>query len=133
MSILAIIGSVFIGLAALVHVYIFSLESITWSTPKTWKTFGLKTQEEADVTKPMAYNQGFYNLFLALGAGTGLVLFLATPLVQAGFALAAFAALSMVLAALVLITSSPKLARAAALQGGAPLIGTVLLVLSVVL
>jgi putative membrane protein len=133
MSILAIIGSVFIGLAALVHVYIFTLESITWSTPKTWKTFGLKTQEEADITKPMAYNQGFYNLFLALGAGTGLVLFLATPLVQAGFALAAFAALSMVLAALVLITSSPKLARAAALQGGAPLIGTVLLVLSVVL
>ncbi len=133
MSILAIIGSVFIGLAALVHVYIFVLESIRWSTPKTWKTFGLKSQEEADTVKPMAYNQGFYNLFLALGAGTGLVLLLATPLTQAGFALAVFAALSMVLAALVLITSSPKLARAAVLQGGAPLIGTVLLVLSVVL
>ena len=133
MSILAIIGSVFIGLAALVHVYIFTLESISWSTPKTWKTFGLKTQEEADITKPMAYNQGFYNLFLALGSGTGLVLLLATPLTQAGFALAVFGALSMVLAALVLITSSPKLARAAVLQGGAPLIGTVLLVLSVVL
>lgn len=133
MSILAIIGSVFIGLAALVHVYIFVLESIRWSTPKTWKTFGLKSQEEADTVRPMAYNQGFYNLFLALGAGTGLVLLLATPLTQAGFALAVFAALSMVLAALVLITSSPKLARAAVLQGGAPLIGTVLLVLSVVL
>jgi putative membrane protein len=36
----------------------------------------------------------------------------------------------MVLAAVVLITSSPKLARAAVLQGAAPLIGVVLLLLA---
>jgi putative membrane protein len=77
----------------------------------------------------MAYNQGYYNAFLALGAIAGIVL-IASGLVQAGIAVAIFAALSMVLAAIVLITSSPKLARAAALQGGAPLIGTVLVVTS---
>ena len=129
MSILAIIGAVFLGLAALIHVYIFYLESIAWSKPKTWKTFGLRSQSDADVVKPMAYNQGYYNAFLALGAIAGIV-FIAAGLVQAGIALALFAALSMVLAATVLITSNAKLARAAVLQGGAPLIGIVLVVAS---
>lgn len=124
-----IIGLVFIGIAALVHVYIFYLESIAWSKPKTWKAFGLRSQAEADTVKPMAFNQGYYNAFLALGAIAGIVL-IAAGLEQAGIALAIFAALSMVLAATVLITSSPKLARAALLQGAAPLIGIVLVVAS---
>ena len=127
---LLIVGSVLVGLAALVHVYIFYMESIAWSKPRTWKNFGLKSQAEADTVKPMAYNQGYYNAFLAVGVVLGLV-FLATPgLEQAGFALTVFAASSMVLAATVLITSSPKLARAAVLQGAAPLVGVVLLVLA---
>ena len=129
MDILLIIGLVFIGIAALVHVYIFYLESIAWSKPKTWKTFGLRSQSDADVVKPMAYNQGYYNAFLALGAIAGIVL-IAAGLVQSGIALAIFAALSMVLAATVLITSNAKLARAAVLQGGGPLIGIVLVVAS---
>ena len=131
MSILAIIGAVFLGLAALIHVYIFYLESIAWSKPATWKTFGLKSQTEADTVKPMAYNQGYYNGFLAIGVIIGLVL-LTTDMAQAGYALAIFAGSSMVLAATVLITSSPKLARAAVLQGAAPLIGVALLVASLV-
>lgn len=131
MDILRTIGVVFIGLAALIHVYIFYLESIAWSKPKTWKTFGLKSQAEADTVKPMAFNQGYYNAFLALGVIAGIVLLVA-GVTQAGIALLLFAALSMVLAATVLITSSPKLARAAVLQGGAPLIGIVLVVASLV-
>ena len=129
MDIVLTIGLVFVGLAALVHVYIFYLESIAWSKPKTWKAFGLRSQSDADVVKPMAYNQGYYNAFLALGAIAGIVL-IAAGLVQSGIALAIFAALSMVLAATVLITSNAKLARAAVLQGGAPLIGIVLVVAS---
>ena len=54
--VLLIVGSIFVGLAALVHVYIFYLESIAWSKPATWKNFGLKSQAEADTVKPMAYN-----------------------------------------------------------------------------
>ena len=129
MQILTIIGAVFLSLAALIHVYIFYLESIAWSTPKTWKTFGLRSQSEADTVKPMAYNQGYYNGFLALGVIVGLVL-ITTNVAQAGYALAIFAGSSMVLAATVLITSNAKLARAAVLQGAAPLIGVVLLVVS---
>jgi putative membrane protein len=131
MDTLLTVGCVFIGLAAAIHVYIFYLESIAWSKPKTWKTFGLRSQAEADTVKPMAYNQGYYNAFLALGAIAGIVL-IASGLPQAGIALMIFAAGSMVLAATVLITSSPKLARAAILQGAAPLIGIVLVVASVV-
>jgi len=123
------IGLVFMGIAAAIHVYIFYLESVAWSKPRTWKSFGLRSQAEADTVKPMAFNQGYYNAFLALGAIAGIVL-IAAGLVQSGIALAIFAALSMVLAATVLITSNAKLARAAVLQGGAPLIGIVLVVAS---
>ena len=130
MSAFVIIGSVFVLIAALIHLLIFFLESVLWSRPAVWKRFGLKTQAEADIVKPMAFNQGFYNVFLALGAGTGLVMLGSTNWQQGGIALSIFACLSMVLAALVLITSSPKLARSAAIQGVAPLIGVVFLVLA---
>ena len=127
-----ILGAVFIAIAALIHLYIFFLESVVWTRPSTWKLFGLKSQSEAEIVKPMAYNQGFYNVFLGVGAGTGLIMIGSTNLAQAGFALALFAASSMVLAALVLITSSPKLARSAAIQGVAPLLGVIFLGLALV-
>lgn len=65
----------FAFLAAALHVYIFTMESFTWTRPATWKRFGLASQADAETTKPLAYNQGFYNLFLAIGAfiGAGLV------------------------------------------------------------
>ena len=131
MQTLTIIGAVFLGIAALIHLYIFYLESIAWSKPKTWKTFGLRSQTDADTVKPMAYNQGYYNGFLAIGVILGLVL-ITTNVAQAGYALAIFAGSSMVLAATVLITSNVKLARAAVLQGAAPLIGVVLLIVALV-
>lgn len=130
---LLVAGLVFVGLAALIHLYIFYLESIAWSKPRTWKTFGLRTQADADTVRPMAYNQGYYNSFLAAGIIVGIVLIATPRLEQAGVALVLFSAASMVFAATVLITSSPKLARAAVLQGAAPLVGSVLLVLALVL
>ena len=104
MSAFVILGSVFVFVAAVIHVLIFFLESVLWSKPTTWKRFGLKTQAEADTVRPMAFNQGFYNLFLAIGVGVGLVLLGLPGSQQAGIALSIFAATSMVLAALVLIT-----------------------------
>ena len=70
---LPVAGSVFVSIAALIHVYIFVLESLCWPRPATWKTFGLKSPADADVVKPMAFNQGFYNLFLAIVTGIGIV------------------------------------------------------------
>ena len=59
---------VFAFLAAALHVFIFTMESVTWTKPATWKRFSIASQADAETTKPLAYNQGFYNLFLAIGA-----------------------------------------------------------------
>lgn len=127
---IAIIATVFAALAALLHVYIFVMESVQWTQPKIWKRFGLPDQNAAEVTKSMAYNQGFYNLFLAIGTAIGLVLFHAgggdSALRAAGLALVLFSLGSMVAAALVLITTGGKYLRAALTQGTLPLIGFVL-------
>ena len=129
-SLFAILGSVFILLAALVHLMIFFMESVLFHKPRVQKIFGVRP-DDVDVVKSWAYNQGFYNVFLALGAGTGLVLMGTVEMWPAGIALAMFAALSMVLAALVLITSQPKkMARPAIIQGAPPLIGIIFLVLA---
>ncbi|MDP9028385.1 MAG: DUF1304 domain-containing protein [Actinomycetota bacterium] len=129
-AVFLVIGVIFVAIAALIHIFIFVLESVLWTRPATWKRFGLRSQEEADIVRPMAFNQGFYNVFLALGAGAGLVM-IAYPNVQPqGIALSIFVLLSMLLAAVVLITSNPKLARAAVTQGTAPLLGLIFLVLA---
>ncbi|MBN9210369.1 MAG: epimerase [Microbacterium sp. 71-36] len=128
---LGILALVFAGLAALLHVYIFVLESVRWSHPSVWRIFGLTSQDAADTTKPMAYNQGFYNLFLAIGAGIGVVLWAVNGVGDvAGRTLLLFALGSMLAAALVLITSGRKYLRPAAIQGTLPLIGFVLTLLA---
>ncbi len=58
---------IFIGLVALIHIYIVVLEMILWTKPKGIKTFGLKSKEFAEETKVLAANQGLYNGFLAAG------------------------------------------------------------------
>jgi putative membrane protein len=126
--ILLVIGLVLAGLAGLLHVYIFVMESITWTKPATWKRFGIHSQEEAETIRPMALNQGFYNLFLALGVFVGLTL-VATSF---GTAIVIFACSSMVAAALVLIVSNRSLARAAITQGTLPLLALIALVLGLV-
>jgi putative membrane protein len=128
---LLIIGSIFAVLAALVHVVIFYFESIGWTKPAVWKRFGVASQADADTVRPMAYNQGFYNLFLAIGAVVGTIL-LATELEQAGYAVVLFATLSMVAAATVLVLSNPRLARAALTQGALPLVGVLFLLLALI-
>ncbi len=127
---IAILATVFGSLAALLHVYIFVMESVQWSQPRIWKRFGVPDQRTADATKPMAYNQGFYNLFLAIGAIIGVVLIWAGGADSAGEiagrALVLFTLGSMVAAALVLLTTGMKYLRPALIQGTLPLIGFVL-------
>jgi len=122
-----ILGSVFVGIASLIHFAIFYFESVVWAKPATWKRFGLTSQEDADTVKPMALNQGFYNAFLGLAGFVGVILVAVPGMQQAGLTLMIYATLSMLLAATVLITSNPKLARAAALQGTAPLLAVIFL------
>jgi len=119
-------GLIFAGLAALLHVYIFVMESLTWTSPRTRATFGT-TPETAETTKELAFNQGFYNLFLAIVTAAG-VIAVVTGETAAGAALIFAGVGSMLAAAVVLITSSPDKARAAVTQGIFPLVAVVLLV-----
>jgi len=108
------------ALAAAVHVYIFVIESLRFVTASTMKTFGIASREEAEIMRPWAFNQGFYNLFLALIVVTGVLLYAfgspASQLDLVGRTLI-FAGVSVMLgAAVVLIASDPTKARAAAVQ-----------------
>ena len=116
---------IFAALAALLHVYIFVMESITWTTPRTRAVFGT-TVEEAQSTRMLAFNQGFYNLFLAVVTAVGVGM-LAMGHRSVGAALILAGAGSMLAAALVLVSSSPDKVRAAFIQGFFPLITIVAL------
>lgn len=122
-----IAGLVFAALAAVLHVYIFVLESLRWTAPRTRAVFGT-TVEQAEITKPLAFNQGFYNLFLAVVTAVGIgAVVLGHCTVGAALIFAGIG--SMAAAALVLVASSPDKARAAAIQGTLPAIAVILLAL----
>jgi len=106
--------------AGLVHVMIFVMESVLFGRARVHGRFGVRAGDLAAV-RPWAFNQGFYNLFLAVGALVGLVMVWAGS-DTAGRALVVFACASMVGAAIVLLATNVRMARAAAVQGVAPLI-----------
>ncbi|MGH3595286.1 MAG: DUF1304 domain-containing protein [Mycobacterium sp.] len=123
-------GLLFAALAGVLHVYIFTMESLTWTSARTRATFGT-TPEEAETTKLLAFNQGFYNLFLAIVTGIGIVT-VALGHNDVGAALVFAGVGSMASAAVVLLASSPDKARAALTQGLFPVIAIVLLVIGLV-
>lgn len=107
-------------LAGVVHVLIFCMESLWWTTPKVRERFR-QAPEQAHATRLFAFNQGFYNLFLAIGTFAGLALILmGHP--GSGLVLVSWNCLFMVGAALVLATSAPQMRRGALIQGAAPLL-----------
>jgi len=118
---------VFAGFAALLHVYIFVMETLTWTTPRTRAVFGA-TAEEAQTTKMLAFNQGFYNLFLAIVTIAGIAaIVMGHKAVGAALVFAGVG--SMLAAAGVLIASSRDMVRSAVIQGAFPLLSVVLLAL----
>jgi putative membrane protein len=119
-----VIAQVFALIAALLHVMFFYFESITFSRPATWRRFGIATQQDADTVRPMAFNQGFYNLFLAGGIVVGL-LRVNTGNAVAGEAIVLFACACMVFAGTVLALSNRPLIRSALIQAVPPAIAIV--------
>ncbi len=102
------------ALATLAHLLFFVMESLLWEHPAVKRIFR-QDDSTIPVTKVLALNQGFYNLFLALGMGAGLaMLALGRP---EGRVLVAYAAAFMVGAALVLKVSVPSNIRGVVLQG----------------
>ena len=113
-------------LAAALHVYIWILESFRWTEPSTRKTFGT-SEADAEVTRPLAYNQGFYNLFLAIITLVGLAIYKQEHV--AGTALALAGTGSMLAAAIVLVTHDRSMVRAALTQGTLPALAVLFLLL----
>lgn len=128
---MVIAGLVLAGIAALIHVYIFYMESIAWTSPRVRATFGT-SEQEAEATEELAFNQGFYNLFLAVAVAVGIVFFLLGQ-VAIGATLVLVGAGSMAAAALVLLLSSPDKASAALKQGVLPALGVVALAVGLAL
>lgn len=110
---------VFSAIATLFHLYAFVMESLLWGRPQTNRTFGV-TNEQAKAMHLMAFNQGFYNLFLAIAAAIGI----ATRILYGSAAwpdtLLIYACASMTGAGLILLYSNPKLIKASAIQAGPP-------------
>ena len=120
---MTIAALVFAGLAGIIHVYIWTMESLTWRKPATWKRFGVATQEEAETQALFAFNQGFYNLFLAIIAFVGIGGVLkGGSCATAGWALVLASTASMLGAAAVLRSCGKEYTRAAVLQGTFPLL-----------
>lgn len=110
----------FVVLVAVLHCLFFKLESIDFMKEKVLKKFGL-SYEQGRVVKVWAFNQGFYNLFLAFG------LFYGTWRGDdVGLFLVRYILIVITLAGIVLLISSPKKYLAAMIQSLPALLGLAL-------
>jgi putative membrane protein len=112
---------VFGVIASLFHLLAFVLESLLFMRPKVHKRFGAGTTEEAQAVKLMAFNQGFYNLFLVIGCVTGMLLWQSGN-AATGIPLLLFTCASMAGAGVVLAFSAPGKLRVALYQAVPPAI-----------
>ena len=125
------VAVVFGLVAGLLHVGFWVMESVLWRQPRIWKRFGVKSQGDADLMAFGMLNQGYYNLFLGLGA-----IYAAMDshfeVLYSGFPrrLLGFCCLFMVGAAVVLFVARRSMLRAALIQGVPPTIALVALVLA---
>lgn len=93
----ATIGSVFCGISALEHVYIFLIETFLWYGRGT-RVFALKDPLQAKMIAPVIAQVGIYNMMIALGLVWGLlwnqanekILFLTLVLIAASFGATSF-------------------------------------------
>ncbi|MCK8477172.1 DUF1304 domain-containing protein [Microbacterium aurugineum] len=125
-----IVGLALAAAAAAFHVFIFALESLRWTEPETRKIFGVASEADAVTMKQLAFNQGFYNLFLALTTllGIGLVIVGAATV---GLTLVFAGTAMMLAAALVLVLADRTKARAATMQGALPLLAVIVTAIGV--
>ncbi|MDO4910879.1 MAG: DUF1304 domain-containing protein [Corynebacterium sp.] len=119
---MSVLMTIFAALAALLHFYIFYMESFAWDKPATRKVFGELSKEELEHTKFMAFNQGLYNMMLGVVTFVGLF--------TGSAALVAAGTGSMFFAALMLGLTSKAHRSAAVKQGFLPLLALIFLILA---
>jgi putative membrane protein len=110
-------------LAAALHVLVFCMESVWFMQPRVHRRFGAATTADAEARRLFAFNQGFYNLFLAIGIFVGLALLHLGGNVIVGETLVLFNCACMLGAGVVLFFSAGRpMLRAAVIQGIFPLL-----------
>lgn len=123
---MVLIAVVFGVLSGLLHIQFWLLEAVWWRQERIWKRFGIKSQDQADGLAFNMINQGYYNLFLGIGAVVGAIL-LAVE-VPGRTTLLGYCCLFMVGAGLVLFVSRRSMARAALIQAVPPLVTLIALI-----
>ena len=118
-----LVTQVFAIIAVLFHVAAFVLESFLFHRPDV-QTFLLGRPEPAPGVRLWAFNQGFYNLFLAAGPAAGLIAY-STGETSVGRALLIYGCAFMAACGIVLFVSNRKLWRSMIGQSGPPLIALV--------
>jgi putative membrane protein len=118
-----VVAQVFTIIAVLFHVMAFVLESFLFGRPDV-QTFMLGRPEPAPGVRLWAFNQGFYNLFLAAGPVAGLIDYHAGN-VDVGRALVIYGCAFMAACGVVLFVSNRKLWRSMIGQSGPPLIALI--------
>ncbi len=101
------VAQTFALLAGVIHIGIFLLESVFFTRPAVSRLFSGGAPVSPQL-RTFAFNQGFYNLFLAAGAIGGVI--------AGNPAIALFACACMLGAGVVLIGSQPRLWRGALVQ-----------------
>ena len=107
-------------IAGIIHIFIFLMESCWFMRPYIYKRFGAKNLEGAKARQLFAFNQGFYNLFLAIGVLLGLVLLRVGHNPVVAETLILFSCASMTGAALVLMLSGGRNMLLATIIQGLP-------------
>ncbi len=120
----------FFAIAALIHVGFFIFQSF-WLQKDQAQSFLKISASEHQAIKVWAFNQGFYNLFLAAGVLIGLYFVLKLQVMMAGV-MTSFAGVCMIIAGVVLWFSSPKLRKFAYLQALPPFLGFVFLAFHII-
>jgi putative membrane protein len=115
-----VVAQIAVVLAGLVHVLIFAMESLLFTRVQVHRRF-LTRDEDVAAIRPWAFNQGWYNLFLAAGAIGGVITIHAGN-ASVGRSVALFSSACMLGAALVLIGSDRRMLRGALMQGVLPLV-----------
>jgi putative membrane protein len=122
-----LVAQIFAIVAVVFHVAAFVMESFLFHR-KDVQTFMLGKPEPAPGVRLWAFNQGFYNLFLAAGPVAGLIAYHAGN-VDVGRALVIYGTAFMAACGIVLWVSDRRLWRSMIGQSGPPLIALIATVL----
>lgn len=117
----------FAALAGLIHVLFCLMESFFWSNPAIHGIFKVTSTADAETINVFIKNQGYYNLFLALGIFAGLALVRRNQIV--GQTLVIYTSMVMIGAAIVLLFTVPAMKLGVLIQGLPPMIALAALLL----